>query len=150
MSEQTWTPEPWPDHATVEYVQNRVCLLLSKVWNRIDPNARTAHDCMCKQGGLWKSPSYAANPANFRNDGKALMWLESAAKALSGIPDPAEFVARAKSAIAERDAMREACKEVVRYYTELSGNPATPIPDKHWIKGALMARAALSKSGGAE
>lgn len=41
-----------------------------------------------------------------------------------------------------------ACAEVVRHYEEMSGNPNFPIPDKHWIKGALMARAALSRAKG--
>lgn len=41
-----------------------------------------------------------------------------------------------------------ACKMVVEYYEKMSGNPNAPIPDKYWIRGALLARAAIAKAEG--
>jgi hypothetical protein len=41
-----------------------------------------------------------------------------------------------------------ACEKVVEHYQSMSGNPSYPIPDKHWIEGALMARSAINKAKG--
>jgi len=38
-----------------------------------------------------------------------------------------------------------ACQNIVDYYNNMSGNPNAPIADKYWLKGALMARSALTK-----
>lgn len=38
-----------------------------------------------------------------------------------------------------------ACKSVVDYYQNMSGNPSCPVADKYWIDGALLARAAIAK-----
>lgn len=43
--------------------------------------------------------------------------------------------------------LAEACREVVRWYQEMSGNPNCPVPDKYWTPGALKARAALAAAG---
>lgn len=42
----------------------------------------------------------------------------------------------------------EACKAIVAYYQNMSGNPGYPVADKYWIEGAIMARAAIAKAGG--
>lgn len=57
-------------------INERLCKLMYDVWRRIDPNATTANDCYCNRGGLWKSPHYG--PDDFRNDGKALEFVELA------------------------------------------------------------------------
>lgn len=57
-------------------INERLCKLMYDVWRRIDPNATTANDCHCNRGGLWKSPHYG--PDDFRNDGKALEFVELA------------------------------------------------------------------------
>lgn len=53
------------------------------------------------------------------------------------------------SLTAQRDAMVEACEEVVKHYTTMSGNENAPVADKYWIKGALMCRSALNPKQGA-
>lgn len=41
-----------------------------------------------------------------------------------------------------------ACEAVVSHYQTMSGNPNAPVPDKYWIHGALLARAALARARG--
>lgn len=41
-----------------------------------------------------------------------------------------------------------ACKEIVNYYQTMSGNENAPVADKYWLKGAIMARAAIGKAEG--
>jgi len=59
-------------------INERLCKLMYDVWRRIDPNATTANDCHCNRGGLWGSPNYGLS--NFRNDGKALEFIEIAVR----------------------------------------------------------------------
>jgi len=58
---------------TRDEIIERYCLLASEVWNAttspIHPN-----DCFCGKGGFWESPSY--DDTQFRNDGKALEFIE--------------------------------------------------------------------------
>lgn len=50
--------------------------------------------------------------------------------------------------IASAPTLLAACEEIVRYYQEMSGNPNAPIPDRYWIRGALMARDAIAAATG--
>jgi hypothetical protein len=55
---------------------------------------------------------------------------------------------RAAALFASAPDLLAACEEVVRHYEEMSGNPNFPVADKFWIKGAIMARAAIAKAKG--
>jgi len=41
-----------------------------------------------------------------------------------------------------------ACKEVVRWYTDVCCGPGNTAPDKYWIPGALLAREAVARAEG--
>lgn len=99
MSSEKWTPEPWAVEASAQYVKGRVCRLVSSVWKAIDPSMAGANDCFCGEGGFWQGKTYdGSHRFGYRNDGEAILWIESAAHALSGIPDPAAWVAKAIAA----------------------------------------------------
>jgi hypothetical protein len=93
--------EPWPNKATPAYVVSRLCAISARVWESIDPDARTANDCCCQH-------QRGDGNEHYRHEGRSVLWLESMVNALAGIHDPAAFVAQAKQDAADLRRVREA------------------------------------------
>lgn len=115
MSE--YTKEPWPDGASASYVKERLCKLMAWAVQH-SGGFQFASDCFCGQGGYWWSDQYGGTfEDGYRNEGKAVMWIESAAHACAGMSDPEARIAALRACeqeqgqflvemVRERDALR--------------------------------------------
>ncbi len=65
---------------TRDEVLERLCKLQADVWQALDPEGSGAADCLCMTSGFWYLDSYRNNPRNYRNDGEALDFIESAVR----------------------------------------------------------------------
>ncbi|HVT36320.1 MAG TPA: hypothetical protein VHE37_12075 [Nevskiaceae bacterium] len=89
------TPEPWPDSASADYARQRLCQLQEFAHQQV--GMQHSCDCCCGHGGFWrdKNSRYGGTFAEgYRNDGAAIQWLEIAARACAGMPDPAAEIER--------------------------------------------------------
>lgn len=108
----------WPDAPTVEYVRERFCKLMAWAVEQ-SGGFEYASDCFCGQGGFWGSGRYNGTfEDGYRNEGKAVMWIEAAAYACAGMSDPEDVIRVLR---AESDAYADAATLTVQAGIETKG-----------------------------
>ncbi len=66
-----WPVRPKHPPVDAHHLINRLCKLLSRVWEHFEPTGSTANDCFCGDGGFKN-----AGKPSWRNEGLALAWVE--------------------------------------------------------------------------